>query len=259
MEGLTIHCMVRNEPFVWYAVRSVYEIADEILLYDTGSYDAHTRDDIRSLMVWDNERDQKIVYEHVRIDVDETLWTNRTGMNNYRVMASANRGKRGKWFCRQKMIADTKTNYFMILDGDEVHYGAGAKAMRDCIDGWPVDKLCGFVPLVWHCDLHHTFGRSSSGRVFKTDAITMTKQSPGELHTVKSSGERIGPSSDISFVVPNAVAYAHFETMLKPWRRKVAKDRVVGLVGELPEIMIANPFYWERWERERRHSTLHSA
>jgi hypothetical protein len=73
MEELTVHCMVRNEPFVYYAVKSVYDYVGKILLYDTGSYDEHTLEDIELLL--SEDVDNKIIFEYVPIEVDETKWT----------------------------------------------------------------------------------------------------------------------------------------------------------------------------------------
>ena len=75
MASLTAHIMVRNEPFVWYAVRSVYPYVDKILLWDTGSDDECTRVDICDLV--DSDADRKIDVRFVRVDVDETRWNTK--------------------------------------------------------------------------------------------------------------------------------------------------------------------------------------
>ena len=242
--GLTVHCMVRNEPFVYYAVKSVYDYADQILLYDTGSYDEYTLSDVALLMREDF--DDKITFKQVTIEVDETKWSDR-GPNNYRVMAKANRGKRGKWYCRQMQIHDTETRYFMILDGDEVHYRSGMETILKTVRHWPREKLCGSVPLLWFKDLAHVFQTSRSGRVFVTEQVGVIDRSPGELHTVKKTGEKIGHSSRCTFAVPEMTPFAHFETWLKPWRRVVPASKIRAFTGKLPEVMQENMSFVERF------------
>lgn len=240
MEGITVHCMVRNEPFVYYAVNSVYPWVEKILLYDTGSYDKYTLSDIQQLL--DEDKWDKITFKKVPIDVDETKWT----CSNWQQLARKSTHKKGKWYCRKLMIQDTDTKYFMILDGDEIYYEDGMKAIVSCTDNWPHGKVCGFQPLVWFKDLKHTFNSTRSGRIFLTKDIGMTPRSPGEIHTYK--GKRIGRNSPCSFNIPNAVPYAHFETMLKPWRRHV--NEVKLFEGQLPEVMLENMSLVERFQNE---------
>jgi len=47
---LTIHSVIKNEPFIYYSIKSIYNYADEILLYDTGSDDKYTLNDIDRLL-----------------------------------------------------------------------------------------------------------------------------------------------------------------------------------------------------------------
>jgi len=244
MEGLTVHCMVRNEPFVYYAVKSVYDFADVILLYDTGSYDQHTLADIQLLLKEDVAN--KIVFKEVPIEVDETQWTTGKGPANFRKMAAAEKGKKGKWYCRQLQLDHTSTRYFMILDGDEVWYRAGMEKLKDTMKNWPEGKICGRVSLIWFYDMDHIFNTSCSGRIFLTDSIGITHSSPGELHTIKNTLIKIGPQSDCTFGV-GAKSYAHFETWLKPWRRNVHPDNIKPFIGELPEVMKANMSFVERF------------
>jgi hypothetical protein len=244
MESVTVHCMVRNEPFVYYAVKSVYDYVDKILLYDTGSYDKHTINDIHRLL--DEDVDKKVTFKHVVIDVDETKWT----VSNWQRLARVSGGKKGKWFCRQLQILDTETKFFMILDGDEIYYRAGMETIVKTLKNWPAGKLCGSVPLIWFKDMHHTFTRTQSGRLFVTNDVWVTKRSPGELHTVKKTNKRIGPASPCYFRVPEMTPYAHFETFLKPWRRKVHPSKVQVFAGDLPEVMQADMSIVERFEYE---------
>jgi hypothetical protein len=248
MEELTVHCMVRNEPFVYYAVKSVYDYVGKILLYDTGSYDEHTLEDIELLL--SEDVDNKIIFEYVPIEVDETKWT--TGeKSNWKNIASEGRNKKGKWYAREKMIHDTESKFFIILDGDEVYYKEAMETLQNVAKDWPKGKICGFVSLIWFFDMEHTFpAYSRSGRIFLTNEIGMTHTSPGEVHTHKASGQRIRKNSGYSFCIP-IKPYAHFETFLKPWRRQIEPSKLQKFTDELPEVMRENPFFIERFLNER--------
>lgn len=242
MEGLTAHCMVRNEPFVYYAVKSVYDYVDEILLYDTGSYDAHTLDDI--LLLIDEDKDNKIIFKEVKIETDETSWTSENWVEH----KNANIDKRGKGYVRKEMIEDTRTEFFMILDGDEVHYQQTMIVIRDLLLSWPEDTLFMALPLIWFYDLSHTFTQSVSGRLFVTDKVGMRVGSPGEMHTDKSTGLVLRDKK----VVQNAIPYAHFERFLKPWRRVVPEQDIISYPSQLPKVMSYAPKFMERFLNENR-------
>ena len=245
MEELTVHCMVRNEPFVYYAVKSVYDYVGKILLYDTGSYDAHTLEDIDRLL--SEDVDNKIVFKQVPIEVDETKWA--SGVNSKEMIATS-KGKKGKWYAREIMIQDTESKFFIILDGDEVHYKSSMVSFQNCAKNWPEGKICGFVPLTWFYDMEHTFkAYGSSGRIFLTKEIGVTHDTLKEIHTCVSTGGKIKPSDGHSFHVPGMIPFAHFETFLKPWRRKIVCS--TQFAGQLPEVMLNDMSFVERFLNER--------
>jgi hypothetical protein len=230
---------------------SVYNYVDKILLYDTGSNDKYTLADIQKLL--DGDFEKKIRYESHEIETDETKWK----VGHATRTARQNKGKKGKWWVRQRMIDDTETEFFLILDGDEVYYEETIhNIVNTLIPNWPEGKLCGFMSLTWFMDLEHIFKRTKSGRVFVTDKISITQRSPNEIHTVKETGEEIGRGSDCSFVIENVTPYSHFEKMLKPWRRKVKAEDIRDFTGELPEAMQDNPFYSMRFLNECLHKQL---
>lgn len=88
---VTAHCVVKNEDkWVWFAINSVLPYVERMLVFDTGSTD-RTVDIIKSI------KSPKIIFEE-RGGVD------RVGMVNL----------------RREQIEGTKTDWFFILDGDEV-------------------------------------------------------------------------------------------------------------------------------------------
>ena len=69
---LTIHSVVKNEPFFYYAIKAVYNYCDKILIYDTGSTD-HTLADIQQLIQEDVGR--KITFRQIPLGFDEEKWS----------------------------------------------------------------------------------------------------------------------------------------------------------------------------------------
>ena len=98
-QTLTAHTIVKNEEnFVEYAIRSVINYVDKIIIYDTGSTD-------RTVEILENlkrEFPEKIIFEE-KGECDKKHHTE----------------------LRQEMLDRTNTDWFMILDGDEVWTNRG--------------------------------------------------------------------------------------------------------------------------------------
>lgn len=92
--SLTAHCLVKNEEvFVTHAVTSVIDFVEQVFVYDTGSTDTTVKL-IKELV---KKYPNKIVFEE-KGPCDKKRHTE----------------------LRQEMVAKTKTDWFMVLDGDEV-------------------------------------------------------------------------------------------------------------------------------------------
>ncbi len=88
---ITVHCIVKNEEkWIWYAIESIRNIAQEILIYDTGSTD-------KTVEIIKTFRDKKIKFEE-KGSVDS----------------------KGLVSLRRQQLKRTKTEWFLILDGDEI-------------------------------------------------------------------------------------------------------------------------------------------
>lgn len=88
---ITGHCVVRNEDiWVWYALKSVLPFCEQILVYDTGSSDK-TVERIKSLS------SPKIILEEKGV-VDA----------------------QGLVDLRKEQIESTQTDWFLVIDGDEI-------------------------------------------------------------------------------------------------------------------------------------------
>ncbi len=92
--SITAHCLVKNEEnFINYAIKSVINFVDHVIVFDTGSTDK-TVAIIQNLA---KEYPNKIIFEEKGL-CDEARHTQ----------------------LRQEMVERTKTDWFMILDGDEI-------------------------------------------------------------------------------------------------------------------------------------------
>lgn len=238
-EDITIHCVCKNEPFIYYAIKSVYDYCKTILLYDTGSNDKYTLQDIKTLL--DEDIENKIIYTQDLIEYDESAWT----ANNYNGFMREHRDKRGVPAVRQRQVEDTNTKYFMVVDGDEVHY---RETMENILD-YELDEkiIMAQIPLIWFYDLKTLFNvYSPTGRIFKTNKVEIRKTF-GDIYIQKESKRALRPNieevTQLNFLKP----YAHFETYVKPHRRKNSAKKTYPFTGTLPEVMLENDYYIKRF------------
>lgn len=98
---ICVHTLVKNEErYIWFAVMSVIDHVDKVLLWDTGSTD-NTRGIIDELI---KEYPGKIQFKEVG-EVDPKKFTE----------------------IRQQMLNETKADWVLIVDGDEVWWEGSIK------------------------------------------------------------------------------------------------------------------------------------
>jgi len=103
MKSIWAHCLVKNEArFVWYSVMSVIKHVDKVLLWDTGSTDG-TVEIIKELK---KKRSQKIDLCLLGDVTPEEF----TGV-------------------RQEMLEATKSDWFIIVDGDDIWWDSSIKKL----------------------------------------------------------------------------------------------------------------------------------
>lgn len=91
---ITAHCLIKNEGrFVWYSVMSIINYVDKVLLWDTGSTDG-TQDVVGEILK--AGKDKVDFREYGPIDID------------------------GFTKARQAMLDVTKTDWIVMVDGDEI-------------------------------------------------------------------------------------------------------------------------------------------
>lgn len=104
---ITAHCLVRNEGrFVWYAVMSVIGHVDKVLLWDTGSTDGTI----------------EILKEIKKIGGKKVDFIEVGEVDTYKFTK-----------IRQEMLDTTTTDWFTIVDGDEVWWEDSIKLVVDNI------------------------------------------------------------------------------------------------------------------------------
>lgn len=246
---LTVHSVIKNEPFIYYSIKSIYDYADEILLYDTGSDDKYTLEDINRLLEEDKEK--KIKFKQFSLDFNENKWT----YENVDKFAKENIGKFSVGKVRQIQLDDTGTEYCMVVDGDEVHYKETIEKIIDDIIQTVDKKIIGInIPLIWFYDLNYNFivpGLENTGRIWQVNKVKMNEQSPNEYHCFKDSGVPIAREDKEYLIYKDIKPYAHFETFLKPWRRKINLEQLTQFKGNLPEVMQENDYYIKRYLIEK--------
>lgn len=107
MKTIWGHALVKNEErYLWYSVKSVIDYLDKLLLWDTGSTD----DTLKIIKELEKEYPKKISYRQVG-DVDINEFTK----------------------VRQRMLDETRSDWFLLVDGDEVWWEDSIKTLRGLI------------------------------------------------------------------------------------------------------------------------------
>jgi glycosyltransferase involved in cell wall biosynthesis len=223
--GLTIHMMVRNEfPTVVFALLSALPGAAKAIVVDTGSTDG-TRDYLLRIQKMHPEK----VELHFRDNIPDSCgWS----FQRY------NPPNRELTLIRQWMVRQTKTEYFWIVDGDEVYRDVTVRQIVEYLDHWPEGKSVIYIPLLWFSRDIHTLGcfqpssYSITGRLFRKDGIHLFGTFPGEVHRYQD--EDLGPHSPRAVIAHGCEPFHHYEMTMKPYRRKT-----IGTVpydGPQPEV-----------------------
>ncbi len=97
---ITAHCLVKNEDvWIWFALQSVLPFVKQVMVFDTGSTD-------KTVPVIQSLRNNKIILE-------------KKGAMDAKKLVQL----------RQEMLDRTKTDWFLILDGDEIWPESSIKRM----------------------------------------------------------------------------------------------------------------------------------
>ena len=118
---VTGHMVVKNEDrWIWFSIMSVIDFLDKLIIFDTGSTD-HTNDIIENIAS-DQLYKSKIIYRKIGAVSSEEF---------YKV--------------RQKQIDMTRTDYFMVIDGDEIWYKQSLNELENILNDRPLLVATRFI------------------------------------------------------------------------------------------------------------------
>jgi glycosyltransferase involved in cell wall biosynthesis len=168
MRSIWANSLVKNEErYLWYAVGSVIDFVDRVLLWDTGSSD-NTLKIIKEIQ---NKYPSKIDFKEIG-EVTPESYTE----------------------ARQKMLEETHSDWFLVLDGDEVWWEDSIKKATDFIreKGEGLDSIV--IPMVYPIgDIYH-YQEEAAGK-YRIDGRTghlavkfINRSIPG-LYTAKPHGQ----------------------------------------------------------------------
>ncbi len=102
--NITVHMIVKNEDrFIWYAIQSVVDFVDKLIIYDTGSSDK-TLSIIKSI-------------KNKKIHLSEKQIANKHDIS----------------LLRQKQLEETDTDWIWIVDGDEIYPFSLCREIRNTV------------------------------------------------------------------------------------------------------------------------------
>ena len=125
MSGISVHMIVKNEDsWVWFALNSVLGLADQVFITDTGSSD-------KTIQVIESIASPKITLSRIQASSPKDLTR-----------------------ARIEQIQRTQTEWFWVLDGDEVYTDRGvqeiAKAVKANYHGIAVRRY-DLLGDIYHC------------------------------------------------------------------------------------------------------------
>jgi glycosyltransferase involved in cell wall biosynthesis len=228
--GLTVHVVCKNEEkWIWYAIKSVIDQVDRILIYDTGSTDKT----IEILKTFDNKK----------IELTELGCVSAEEFTEL----------------RQKQIDETNTEWFMVLDGDEIWENSMLIKTIDRIKTTPENILACFVHYfefvndIRHYYMGHEqiryplhnrkeYGWYAIRFIKKTQDLTCSKPYGLEGYFVKDQElQRFGKSED--YLWCDDVYYFHSRNLLRSSSNDKDKEvmqrvekRHLAKIGEIPKI-----------------------
>jgi len=206
-----VNTLVRNEDrYLWFAVTSVIDWVEKVLLWDTGSTD-NTLKIVKELQ---RKYIGKIEFEEIgKVDIEE--FTN----------------------ARQAMLAETKSDWVLILDGDEVWWEDSVRQATEIIQqkGKELESIVSsyynLVGDIFHYQEEKAGMYEIDGRIGHLSIRFMNRRIPG-LHAERPHGRQgyfdengtlIQERDSSKRLFIDKKAYLHFTHLV----RSTGKDEVI--------------------------------
>lgn len=232
MNTISVNQMVRDEPFAVYGIMSVIDLADEILVVDTGSTDG-TWDELQQLQ---SEYPDKI---KLRQELVENC--HQWSIENTQVKASTLSPEASKQLgdIRRNLHKESKSNYVLLLDGDEVYPEKVSRMVHQVLNGGAYTFDCMILPFIdWVDRVGVVRQKHWMGRLFNKDNTEIRGNYPHEMHWQKYRNLMYEVSVDTTLTVNADTADSmvnHYECLIKPYRKE---HRIIATVEPyLPEVI----------------------
>ncbi len=217
MASITSHTIVRNEDrFIWYAIMSVISEVDRMIIYDTGSTD-------RTVEVIKSINSSKIYFQQIPTTTSAQI-TN----------------------LRRRQLKLTKTDWFMLLDGDEIWNQDTIKQFTQFATSQP-KRVKAVIARTRNCvgDIYHYLPESTGKYHLKgvTGHLTVRayRQLPGynwighypmEAYADRSHQKINNQNEDLAF-------FDNFYWHMTHLTRSTSPDRVLGFRNHKYDLGIA--------------------
>lgn len=207
--SLTAHCLVKNEEvFIQQVIESVIDFVDTVLVFDTGSSD-NTVAIVRELQV---KYGAKIIFE-LKGAADHARHT----------------------LLRQEMVERTKTDWWMVLDGDEVWSRAAMQEAVAIMSNQPqID--CIIAPF-YLCvgDVYHATRRAPQIEMFNKKEYwypRFFRAKPGMRWQGDYNQDTVyNESGEVFFAIKNTAVLKHRYWHLTHLRRSSVDNDVYSSTG----------------------------
>lgn len=245
---ITTHTIVKNEPFLYYVIYAAYPFVDKMLLCDTGTDDPFCAKQLARVI--NDDKDHKIEFTTKKIQSKlGHQWSSYDA--NIRGLFDPN--ATGVETIRQEQIDATTTDFFLVLDGDEIHTSTSMQAIKNASENWDSKNACGFIYNMFMNSLDTMFMTQPYGRLFLTRNTVMDGGIfPSEMHITKSTRSHMAIGIN-STMIQDSLCY-HYEKYLKPIRRDDGGVRYK--VDFLPEVIQKHMYIYENYEKYKEGKEL---
>lgn len=205
MKTIWGHTIVKNEErFLWYAVTSVIDYLDKLLLWDTGSTDK-------------------------TVEIAKLLQKAYPGKIEFKEYGSVDPESFTK--ARQEMLDHTESDWFVILDGDEVWWDNSIKEVINTINEEDLESIISpyynVVGDIYHYQDKHAANYTIDGVTDFINIRAINRKIPG-LHFEKPHGQQ-GLYDEKGILIQNRPKkyrkfidhpYMHFTNIVRSKTRK---------------------------------------